>query len=144
MTRYFYSDTQSQPIGPYTIDELKQLHLTGAIHSATWVIEEGGTQWQPYSNLVATGANFGDTILPQVPPPANPTATTKSTAFLWFVCCMPLGFMQWGQTVKGWVWLVAIVLTSGIGIIPALIDYWMNFSVQQRRKVGEWEFFPTR
>ncbi len=53
--RYFYADSSNQPIGPYTIDELKQLHLNGTVRAENWVVEEGGSQWQPYSNLIAIG-----------------------------------------------------------------------------------------
>jgi hypothetical protein len=142
--RYFYSDSKNQPIGPYELDELKQLHLTGTIRTETWVIEEGGSQWQPYSNLASTGASLSNAIPPQVGPPTNDKACSPTNAIIWFLCCMPIGFMQWGQTAKGWVWLLATIVTGGVAGLPAIVDYWMNFSIQQNRKVGEWEFFPTR
>ena len=145
--RYFYADSNKQAIGPYNLDELRQLHLNGTVRADTWVVEEGGSAWQPYTNLITTGANIGVAVPPtaSIPTPSvsvNNNAVTPSTAILWFICCTPIGFMQWGQTAKGWVWVAAAICTGGLAGIPALVDYWMNFSIQQKRKVGEWEFFP--
>lgn len=65
-------------------------------------------------------------------------------AVLWFVCCMPIGFMRYGQTGKGWVWVLIAIASGGLGAIPAWIDYWMCFSAQQNRSINEWEFFPGK
>ncbi len=142
--RYFYADSSNQPIGPYTIDELKQLHLNGTVRAENWVVEEGGSQWQPYSNLIAIGGGIGAAMPPTTGIPTNNSAVSAGTAIVWFLCCLPVGFMQWGQSAKGWIWLLASIFTGGLAGIAAIIDYWMCFSVQQKRKVGEWEFFPSR
>jgi hypothetical protein len=70
--------------------------------------------------------------------------TTIGTALLWFFCCLPIGFMQWGQSAKGWVWLLIAVFTGGLGGLVGFIDYWMCFGVQKQRPLREWEFFPSR
>ncbi len=94
------------------------------------------------------------------------TKTVKvGEGFLWFLCCFPIGFMRFGQSVKGWCWLslmifLAIVLPLpsdfdnadnaetlasfvywGV-IITTWVDYWMCFSAQNRRRLNDWEFFP--
>ena len=151
MIRYFYADANNQPVGPYTTDELNQLFLAGNLRADTWVVEEGGTQWQPYSNLVTTKAPIGSAFPPQAAPPSmSPTqpaailadSVSTGTALIWFLCCFPIGYMRWGQTMKGWVWLVISIVTGGVGGLVALVDYWMCFSAQQKRKLGEWDFFP--
>ena len=73
---------------------------------------------------------------------ANPNPVSTGSAILWFLCCLPIGFMQWNQTLKGWAWVGISILTGGLGTLPAWVDYWMSFSAQQNRKLGEWEFFP--
>ena len=70
--------------------------------------------------------------------------TEIGTALLWFICCMPIGFAQWGQAGKGWVWVLISAVTGGVGGLVALVDYWMCFSIQQQRPLGDWEFFPSR
>ncbi len=142
--RYYYADSNNQPTGPCSIEELRQLHIGGTLKANTWVVEEGGSHWRPYSDLAAGGAEAGPAVLPAAGVPANDKAAGPGAAILWFLCCLPIGFMQWGQTVKGWVWAIAALVTGGLAGIPAIVDYWMNYSVQKKRKVGEWEFFPTK
>ncbi len=66
----------------------------------------------------------------------------SGTAILWALVCMPIGFAQWGQTVKGWAWVGISAITCGAGGIGALIDYVMCYNAQKTRKLEEWEFFP--
>ena len=63
-------------------------------------------------------------------------------AILWFLCCTPIGFMRWGQTGKGWIWVLIAIASGGIGAVVALVDYWMSFAAQQNRALEPWEFFP--
>lgn len=70
----------------------------------------------------------------------EPVDQTK--ALIYFFLCMPLGFAQWGQSSKGWLWVLASMLTVGWAGIAAIVDYWMCFSAQQKRSLGEWDIFP--
>ena len=63
-------------------------------------------------------------------------------AILWWLCCMPIGFSQWNQAAKGWLWLV-IALLTGFGGIVCLVDYILCYQAQKKRKLDEWEFFPS-
>lgn len=63
-------------------------------------------------------------------------------AIIWFLLCFPIGFMMWGQSGKGWLWLLIGMLT-GVGVVVAWIDYWMNWAAQTKRQVGPWEWFPS-
>lgn len=63
-------------------------------------------------------------------------------AILWFLCCLPIGFMRFGQTGKGWVWVLIAIATGGLGGLVAWVDYWISFSAHQRRQLDDWEFFP--
>ena len=142
--RFFYADPSNTPVGPFTLEELQQQMVAGKVRAETQVIEEGGTVWQSYSSVMMErlSASTGGSSVPPPPSSTNSAEVTLGTAILWFLCCVPMGFMQWGQSAKGWVWVLIAIVTSGVGGIVAIIDYWMCFSVQQKRKLGEWEFFP--
>lgn len=143
---YFYADLSNTPIGPFTIDELQQQFVANRIRADTQVIEDGGTVWQLYSTLMMQrlNARSGGGFVPPPPPTSNSEVVPVDTAILWFLICFPIGFMKWEQTAKGWVWVLIAIVTSGIGGIVAVVDYWMCFSAQQKRKLGEWEFFPRK
>jgi len=70
----------------------------------------------------------------------NPTSPVEAALLGW--CCFPIGYMQFGQTAKGWVLFILFTMTGGVGSILILVDYIMCFVVQQKRQLGEWEFFP--
>jgi hypothetical protein len=144
--KYYYADLSNTPVGPFTIDELQQQFVSGKIRSETQVIEDGGTVWQLYSKIMMQrlSDSSGGVSVPPPPPSSNSNEVSMGTAILWFLICCPVGFMQWGQSAKGWVWLLIAIFTSGIGGLVALVDYWMCFSAQQKRKLGEWEFFPRK
>jgi len=146
LKRFFYADLSNTPVGPFTLDELQQQMGAGKVRAETQVIEEGGTVWQPYSSVMMQRLNESSGGVSVPPPPAssNPKEVSLGYAVLWFLCCVPIGFMQWGQAAKGWVWVLIAIVTSGVGGIVAIVDYWMCFSAQQKRKLGEWEFFPRK
>lgn len=74
----------------------------------------------------------------------NPDPTSLGTAILWFLLCYPLGYGSWGQSGKGWVLLLITILTGGFGGIFIAVDYFMCYAAQKNRKLGEWEFVPTK
>jgi RsiW-degrading membrane proteinase PrsW (M82 family) len=41
--RFFYQDPRGQVLGPYTLDELRQLHLSGVLGPETLLVAEGDT-----------------------------------------------------------------------------------------------------
>lgn len=63
---YYYANTQNQPLGPYSFEDLRQLHLNGVIKPETYVIEENGTAWQPLANLLGAQRTVGSA--PPFPP----------------------------------------------------------------------------
>ena len=50
--RYFFADTNNTPVGPFTIEELQRQLIDKKIRAETQIIEEGGTVWQPYANVM--------------------------------------------------------------------------------------------
>ena len=144
--RFFYANLSNTPVGPFTLEELQQQMVAGKVRAETQVIEEGGTVWQQYSSVMMErlSASTGGASVPPPPPSSNPKEVSLGYAILWFLCCVPIGFMQWGQAAKGWVWVLIAIVTSGVGGIVAIVDYWMCFSAQQKRRLGEWEFFPRK
>ena len=85
------------------------------------------------TNNISVGNSGGD---------PNPNPVSGGAAILWWFCCFLVGYAQWGQTGKGFVWLVIVMLT-GFGGFVALVDYIMCYQAQKKRKLSEWEFFPT-
>ena len=65
--RYYYADPTNNPVGPYQLEDLHQLHVEGVIHADTLVAEEGGASWFPYRSLV-------------VPPPSPPAPPSTGPA----------------------------------------------------------------
>jgi protease PrsW len=51
--RYFYQDGSDQRVGPYSKEELRQLHLSGAVMPATPVTVEGSEKAVPFRELWA-------------------------------------------------------------------------------------------
>jgi len=45
---YYYADQESQPVGPYSEDQMRRLLQEGALQENSWVIVEGTTEWKPY------------------------------------------------------------------------------------------------
>ena len=88
-------------------------------------------------NLSSAPSSSGGSNIP------NPNPVGAGEAVLWFICCPPIGSMKWGQTGKGWLWLGIFFFTGSIAWIPWLIDYIMCYQVQQKRVLGEWEWFPS-
>lgn len=72
----------------------------------------------------------------------NQNPVSSGTAILWYLICYPIGYSQWGQGTKGWVTVLALIITSGFAGIIMLIDYIMCYNAQKSRVLGEWEFFP--
>lgn len=65
--RYYYADPTNNPVGPYQLEDLHQLHVEGVIQADTLVAEEGGASWFPYRALV-------------VPPPPS-TGPAEASAY---------------------------------------------------------------
>ena len=72
----------------------------------------------------------------------NHTPMGLGVALLCFFLCTWLGFILWGQTGKALIWILICLVTAGIGVLPALVDYWMCYAAQQKRPLQPLEFFP--
>jgi len=72
----------------------------------------------------------------------NQNPVSSGTAILWYLVCYPIGYSQWGQGTKGWVTVLALIVTGGFAGIIVLIDYIMCYNAQKSRVLGDWEFFP--
>src|SRR5215216_576900 len=71
--RYFYRDQNRRDIGPYTMDELRQLHLSGVVNPDTEVVQENLNTVIVFKELWAnTRANLRDL-------PATSAATSSES-----------------------------------------------------------------
>jgi uncharacterized membrane protein YhaH (DUF805 family) len=130
--RYFYASPTNQPIGPHTIDELKQFHLNGTIRTETWVLEEGGSQWQPYANLVGPGAGVAAPV-PMAPAQFTPAQPTAGGPLKWWVAVMKnyAGFSGRARRKEFWMFglfnflflIVAMILDNILGTTVAGLPY---------------------
>lgn len=68
--RYYYADPTHNPVGPYPLEDLHQLHIEGVIQADTLVAEEGGATWFPYRSLV---------VPPPAPPPMPETSASAAS-----------------------------------------------------------------
>lgn len=53
VTNYFYADVQSQPKGPYSLEQLSALEASGEITADTFVIVEGASEWKTWGVVKA-------------------------------------------------------------------------------------------
>src|SRR6266404_404058 len=51
---YYYSTDGSSVIGPHSLDELSELHKSGALPQTTQVCPEGEQAWQPLSAILSS------------------------------------------------------------------------------------------
>ncbi len=52
-TNYHYSDSNNKPVGPVTLEQLRQLARDGVINNQTNVIVEGTSNWIRYGDVAA-------------------------------------------------------------------------------------------
>ena len=50
-TRYYYSDANNKPVGPVTLQQLRQLLRDGVINEDTNVIAEGSNNWVRFADV---------------------------------------------------------------------------------------------
>ena len=71
---YYYADASKKPVGPYSLDQLRQFAASGVIVPTTKVIRKGDKAWVSYSQLPAAPK-------PAAPvPPVTPSHSTEESA----------------------------------------------------------------
>lgn len=66
--KYFYEDGQHSRLGPYSWDELKQLHLSGTVRPGMFVTVEGNAEPILFKDLWSRAHQSGPPILPAPTP----------------------------------------------------------------------------
>jgi hypothetical protein len=94
-------------------------------------------QMQPYNQNYMQG-NPGYSGMP----PERSGAVGLVEALLWFLFCLPVGYIRWGQTGKMLLWLLITIVTGGLGAFPCMVDYFMCYQAQRYRELRSMEFFP--
>ncbi len=61
--RYYWADSQNQPVGPFDKDDLAKMMSASVIDPETFVCTEGGVEWVSLDSLMSG-------------PPSSPPATT--------------------------------------------------------------------
>ena len=83
----------------------------------------------------------------------NHSVLDQGQAIIWFVAAMllcgfaiPVGYIKMGQTGKGWVFFAFHIIFgfTGLSLVAYAAEYWMCYTTQKTRPLGEWEFFPTK
>ncbi|MFH1067212.1 MAG: GYF domain-containing protein [bacterium] len=78
--KYYYTNTDNEPVGPVEEKQLRQLYIDGEIEGSAWAIEEGGNEWQSLLSLL-TGQPKPPPNLPPPPPPRPSTIRSSSPPF---------------------------------------------------------------
>src|SRR6516225_5176780 len=90
---YFYADSENNPAGPVTWDNLQKLIRIGALTADSMVMPEGGTEWQPLSSWGAQnnpGAPASPTH-PAVPTDLPATASPDTGSAFKILAANPVG-----------------------------------------------------
>lgn len=108
MDTWYYAAADRQRQGPVTADDIRQLHITGAINLQTLVWREGLDNWCPLADLAselglppplaAAGVARPDPYHPPGPAAAGPTVSLPPVPnhLVWAIlstllCCWPMG-----------------------------------------------------
>ena len=51
MSRWYYTPDNRQRLGPVTLEQLKQLALSGALRPGHMIMPEGGEKWIPVETV---------------------------------------------------------------------------------------------
>ena len=124
-TKYYYADRNNVPIGPYSIDDLRQLQVNGQLTAETYVIEEGGQAWKPLMNIFTLARPVGGVPLPPLPPTLpNTERKSKLVAGLLGILLGVFGVHNFylGNTSKGLAQCLITVLS--LGIFAAVSAIW--------------------
>ena len=81
-TRWYYSDENSQVVGPLSFVELEKFAAAGIVAPTTYVFEEGVTEWLPFSESRAARRLREPASLP-APPETSPHAISSKSQPRW-------------------------------------------------------------
>jgi hypothetical protein len=93
-------------------------------------------QMQSYNPAYVQQGHPGNTSV------ERPGAVGLVEALLWFLFCLPIGYVRWGQTGKMFLWMLITIFTGGLGVFPCMVDYFMCYQAQRQRELRSMEFFP--
>jgi hypothetical protein len=106
---YYYTDNKGFPKGPVSIEALRSLAVSGALHSTCMVAPEGSQQWSPVGTLVPT-------VAPAPASPTEPLAIWSLVVSLVSLCCC--GCLGWIPAIPGVI--CGHLALSKIGKMPQL------------------------
>ena len=122
--RYFYEDVTSGRVGPYTAEELRQLHLAGTVKPDTLVFTEGEGSPQRFHEFWAksrsTPSGTGATPSPKNFSSTDPSFAERAAADL--KALTPHLLVPW-EEFKTFSWFEnrKLISIAGIGLLPLLI-----------------------
>lgn len=77
MSRYYYHDAENHVVGPYSAEELRQLHLSGVVKPETLIVQEGQSVHSAFREFWKTYASNRST-----PPPLSAAEHPNSVSSL--------------------------------------------------------------
>lgn len=72
--RWFYADSENQPVGPMSEENLRLLRQNGVISADTLLLPDGGSEWTPFN------AVFSEALAVSPPVPLMPSETALRSA----------------------------------------------------------------
>jgi RsiW-degrading membrane proteinase PrsW (M82 family) len=109
--RYFYQDRTGQRVGPYSREELRQLHLNGIVTQETVVWPEGAESGIPFRDV------WSEWQAPQSATSRKPGRTSEDLRALAPHLLLPL------KEVQGFNWLKnrKLIMIAAVGLAPLFV-----------------------
>ncbi len=113
--KYHYAGANNVPVGPYELDDLLKLHAQGVVRAETYVLAEGATTWQPFSNVLALRP---PPVAGALPPLGAMVAAKPGKVQAIAIMSLVSGILN---CVGGLGWLVAGLFMFLIGVVFTII-----------------------
>lgn len=76
-TLYYYNNSNNEPVGPLSIDKLRDMFQSKQLGAHVWVIEKGGSDWKRLEDLLVSNPMKAFKKTPK--PPVPSTSSTVSS-----------------------------------------------------------------
>lgn len=123
MSRYFYHDAENHVVGPYSAEELRQLHLSGVVRSETLVLEEGQGALTPFREFWKKLAADRATPPPLGPNPPSNTVGSLAGKAVDDLRALKIHLLFPLNELRGMRWIENRRLLGilGVGLLPLLL-----------------------
>jgi hypothetical protein len=144
LERWYFADSENQPRGPISREELDSFASSGHISAESLVIREGESEWRRYDSLQAATASASSTLPPPPKPPARKADSKRAftvALILTLFFCAPIGLI-WAALSKRLTRVQRIAALS-LGLFVFFVS-WVPMLVGFYRGFGESSSYATQ